>query len=215
MTSKRLFFALCACLGLLLVALVGVGYGADKILGMRATKLNKLKADAEVVATAQQALAKNKQDIAKYSELNDIAKSIVPQDKDQAEAVQEIVKLATESGIPQLSSVTFPASTLGSSAALSGTSSSASSSSASTTPKPSTGLTQVTPVPGINGVYDLQITITQDANSRVPYKNFRKFLGLLEQNRRTAQVSSINIQPDTKNPDMIAFTLVIDEFIKP
>ncbi|HVA10747.1 MAG TPA: hypothetical protein VNG32_01095, partial [Candidatus Dormibacteraeota bacterium] len=143
-------------------------------------------------------LAENKKDIATYADLNTIAKSVVPQDKDQAEAVREIVSLASQSGIPQLSSIFFPPSTLG-----------------GTSVKIGGGLTQVTAVKGIAGVYDLQITITQTDSDAVPYGSFIAFLSKLEQNRRTAQVSSINVQPNQTNPSLVAFTLVIDEFIKP
>lgn len=151
------------------------------------------------MADQQVQLTKVKKDIATYSELNTIAKSVVPQDKDQAEAVREIVNLAAQSGIPKLSSIAFPPSTLGGGAAT----------------KKTGALTQVTPVKGIPGVYDLQITVTQANTDLVPYGNFIAFLSRLEQNRRTAQVSSINVQPDQKSPGKISFTLVIDEFIKP
>ena len=80
------------------------------------------------------------------------------------------------------------------------------------TPK---GITQLTPVKGVAGVYSLQITITQAPKEPVSYNNFLTFLSKLEQNRRTAQVSSISVQPDSARPDLVSFTLVIDEYIKP
>lgn len=200
MKAKQLYFVLIAALVLLLVGFAGVAYGADKLLGSQARKLSKLRADSAVLDTQQIALTKNKQDVAKYSGLNTIAESVVPQDKDQAEAVREIVKLAAESGIGKLSSISFPTSTLGTAA-----------SGAKTNPN----LTQLKPVKGISGVYDLQITVTQSTADEVSYSQFITFLSKLEQNRRTAQVGSISIQPDLKNSSRIAFTLVINEFIKP
>lgn len=202
MSSKILYFIMIAVLVLAGVGIFASTYEADGILHNRSRSLINLKAAGAASDQQQIQLAQNKRDIAKYSELNKIAQTIVPQDKDQAEAVREVVKLAAESGIPQLSSITFPASTLG------GTSS-------ASTIKTSNGLTQVVPVKGIPGVYDLQITIQQDASNKVPYSRFIKFLTKLEQNRRTAQVTSISVQPDTRNPSLVAFTLVIDEFIKP
>jgi hypothetical protein len=98
-----------------------------------------------------------------------------------------------------LSSITFPTSTLGSISA------------GASNPN----LTQLLPVAGISGVYELQITITQDSSSRIPYSQFITFLSKLEQNRRTAQVSSITVQPDAQHPNNVAFTLIINEFIKP
>jgi hypothetical protein len=198
--SKQLFFGLSALFALLIIGLFGVAYGADKMLSTQAAKLSKLRADSDVLDTLQTTIAKNKQDIAKYGELNTIAESVVPQDKDQAEAVREIVNLAAQSGISKLTSVTFPASTLGTTT--SGTGS-------------KTSLTQLTPVTGMTGVYELPITIAQAASSHVTYDNLTTFLSKLEQNRRTAQVSSITVQPDPSNPNLVAFTLIINEFIKP
>lgn len=172
---------------------------ANSLLQKQSNTLIGLKASEQATEAQKSQLAQDKQDIAKYSDLNTIAQSVVPQDKNQALAVREIAGLANASGIPQLSSVAFVPSTLG----------------GTTTVKTPNGLTQVTPVKGIPGVYDLQITITQSSTAEVPYGNFITFLQKLEQNRRTAEVSSINILPDQKNPGMISFTLVIDEFIKP
>ena len=199
MKAKQLFFVLSTLFALLVVGLFGVAYGADKLLSTQATKLSKLRADGDVLDTLQTTLAKNKQDITKYGELNTIAESVVPQDKDQAEAVREIVNLAAQSGINNLSSVTFPASTLGT----------------TTVGASKTGLTQLTPVAGMTGVYELPITISQAATAHVSYDKLTTFLSKLEQNRRTAQVSSITVQPDPANPNLVAFTLIINEFIKP
>lgn len=201
MNSKRLYFLFIGVLVLLGCAFVGVGYGANQLLTAQATKLSKLKAQSQTNDTLQSVLNQNKKDIAKYASLNKIAQTIVPQDKDQAEAVREIVNLAAQSGIGRLSSITFPASTLG-------------------TPTPGvlgtgTKLTQVLPVPGISGVYDLPIKVSQDASSPVYYSQLVAFIKRLEQNRRTAQVTSINIQPNQAAPNKVAFTLTIDEFIKP
>lgn len=201
MRAKQLYLILLSSLALLFLAFVGVAYGANKILAGQASKLSTLRADSEVLSSTQTQLTKNKQDIIKYGELNEIAQSVVPQDKDQAEAVRQIVNLAAQSGIPKLSSIVFPTSTLGTGV------------SGKTVGNPN--LTQLTPVPGISGVYQLQITVTQDNANLVNYSQFTTFLKKLEQNRRTAQVSSITVQPDAQNPSKVAFTLVINEFIKP
>lgn len=199
MKAKQLYIALVATLCLLFVGFLGIGYATNRILGAQATKLATLKADDEAANARQTSLAKNLQDIKKYQGLSDIAQGIVPQDKDQAETVQQIVKLAQESGIPQLSSVTFPSSTLG----------------ASTPGASKSKLSQLAPVKGMSGVYELPITVSQDTNHPVPYSDFLTFLGKLENNRRTAQISSVVIQPNTRYPSVIAFTIVINEYIKP
>jgi hypothetical protein len=200
MKAKQLYYILTATFVVLLLSLFGLAYGTNKLLGDQAAKLSTLRADSNVLDNLQTSLTKNKRDIAKYGDLNAIAESIVPQDKDQAEAVREIVSLAEQSGIGKLSSITFPASTLG-----------------TLTPGLNTNpnLTQLTPVPGMPGVYQLQITVSQDQTSRVSYDQFTKFLSKLEQNRRTAQVSSVTVAPDASHPGQVSFTLVINEFIKP
>ncbi|HEY4160514.1 MAG TPA: hypothetical protein VGM08_00450 [Candidatus Saccharimonadales bacterium] len=198
MKAKQLYYVLAGCCALLVLALFGIGYEANKVLGAQATKLSKLRADSEVASSQQAFVLQDKKDIQKYSELNTIAESVVPQDKDQAQAVRQIVNLASANHI-QLSSVTFPASTLG----------------AITTNTAQTKLTQLVPVVGITGVYNLAITITQDTGNTVPYNDFLSFLSGLEQNRRTAQVTSITVQPDPKQPNNVSFTLTVSEFIRP
>ncbi len=195
MDARKLNYLLIAGTALLAIALVGSGLVANRILTEKSTQLSKLKAESQVTSDLQMVVKKDKADIAKYSSLNIIAKSVVPQDKDQAQTVSEIVKIANESGIAKLSSITFPASTLGSPGA--------------------SALTQVTVVKGIPGVYLLPITITQDTTNAIPYTQFITFLQKLENNRRTSQVTAINIQPDTKTPKNISFTLTVNEYIKP
>lgn len=212
MTPKRMYFVLLGFISLLLIGLIGGSYGINTLLQTKSKKLTDLKLQSQVLANQQQGLVKAKKQVAQYSDLEKIAKTIVPQDKDQAAAVREIAKLANDSGIGQLSAITFPQSTLGGTGAAS--------SGSSTSPAPASGsksnLTQLTPVKGINGgVYQLQITIQQSADNEIPYNTFITFLRKLEQNRRTAQVSSITLQPDPKNPSVVAFTLIINEFIKP
>lgn len=200
MKAKQLYYALVASLCIVLAGFVGVGFGANKVLGSQATKLSRLRAETSSAQAQQTAIMQDKGDITKYAQLNTIAASVVPQDKDQAQAVRQIVNLATDSGISSLTSITFPSSTLGTAGAGQAA---------------NPNFTQLTPVQGITGVYNLQITITEGGGSTVPYDSFLTFLGKLEQNRRTAQVASISVQPDPKAPDNVSFTLVIDEFIKP
>lgn len=197
MDSKKLNYLLFAATILLALALVGSGVIANMILSSKSDQLSKLKAESLVTSELQDAIKKEKADIAKYSGLNEIAKSVVPQDKDQAQTVSEIVKIANESGIAKISSITFPASTLGGVGI------------------GSSSLTQVTAVKDIPGLYILPITISQDASSVISYSKFITFLQKLENNRRTAQVTAINIQPSDKNPTNISFTLTVNEYIKP
>jgi hypothetical protein len=199
MNAKAHYFMLLAILIIILANFGTMAFGVNKLLGTQAEKLSTQRAVSEALSNQQTTLTKNKQDLVKYKDLNSIAKSIVPQDKDQAEAVREIVKIASQSGISSLSSITFPASTLGNKAV----------------PGAKGNLTQLTPVKGISGVYDLKITVTQDAGSHTTYDQFLTLLRNLEQNRRTAQVTSINVTPSQTATGEVGFTLIIDEYIKP
>jgi hypothetical protein len=210
MNSKRIFFVMVGVLVLEVAAIIGVAYLGNQQLQKQADKLQGYKTQSAVLEQEQTSLTKAKKDVTKYEPLENIAKSIVPQDKDQARAVREIVNIAAESGVKP-TSITFPVSTLGGPVA-------ASSSSGTTTPTNNSSkaaLSQLTPVKGIKGVYNLQITIQQDATTPVPYPKFVDFLSRLEQNRRTAQVTNIVIQPSATNPNLVAFTLTLNEFIKP
>ena len=209
MTSKRIFFAMIATLVLLVASIFGGAYLANQQLQKQAGKLTEFKTRAAVLEQEQIGLIQAKKDVAKYSELEKIAKTIVPQDKDQAQAVREIVKIAAESGIKP-TAITFPVSSLGVGVATTGT---APAPAAANSKKAS--LSQLTPVKGIPGVYNLQITVQQDAASAVSYGQFIDFLTRLEQNRRTAQVTGIVLQPSATNRDLVSFTLTLDEFIKP
>lgn len=200
MTSKKMFYTLLATTLLLAAALLGSAFAADAILTTKTAELSKLKARDQVLDDLQVALVRNKSDIRRYSELNTIAKAIVPQDKDQTQTVREIVKIARESGVPRLTSVTFPASTLGATGG---------------SRVATGGITQVTPIKGMAGVYVLPITVTNSQNDLVSYDRFIAFLAGLERNRRTAQVTTITITPDTANPNRIAFSLIVNEYIKP
>lgn len=200
MKAKRYFFVLVSIFTVIILGIGALVYEGNKELTKQAAKLAELKGQNETLDTLQTTLTKNKRDIAKYSELNKIAETVVPQDKDQAEAVREIVNLASQSGFKP-SSITFPSSTLGS-LQTGGA-------------KLSTGLTQLTPVKTIPGLYSLQITVSQDSSASVPYDRFISFLQKLEQNRRTAQVTSINVTPDATHPNLVSFILVMNEYIKP
>lgn len=179
---------------LLILGLIGGAYGAAQLLSDQSKQLVANRQQVAVLSQDQDELSKARQEIKKYQELATIAKSVVPQDKDQAQTVSQIVSIADANGIT-LSTITFPNSTLGGNT--------------------NGALSQLQPVKGVSGVYNLQLTVTSDNSHLVDYDKFIHFLQALEQNRRTAEVSSINIQPDAKNRGTLSFTLVLDEYIKP
>jgi hypothetical protein len=209
MSNKYVFFALIAVCVLLVTGTGGGAYEANQLLSKQSAKLVNLKLQNKDLNSQKLSLTRAQSDITKYATLESIAKTVVPQDKDQAEAVREIVNIAKASGI-SLSSITFSASTLGQTKAVP-----AGNGVSAITPQATSKLTQVTPVVGIPGVYDLQINIQQSTDSPVSYNSFIDFLTKLEANRRTAQVSTINLSPDSKNHSQLTFTLTLDEYLKP
>jgi hypothetical protein len=209
MSNKYVFFILITVCTVLVAATGGGAYEANQLLAKQSAKLVSLKLQSKDLGQQKLSLTRAQSDINKYSALETIAKTIVPQDKDQAQAVREIVNIAGASGI-SLSGITFLASTLGQTKAAP-----AANGVAGTVVPKSSALTQVTPVVGIPGVYDLEINVQQSNDSPVSYDSFIQFLTKLEANRRTAQVSTINIIPDPKNHGLLTFTLTLDEYLKP
>src|SRR3990167_2987963 len=112
MNGKRAYFIMIGAVCALTLGSITAVFFGDKILQSKAKNLTNLKLDNKVLDEQQTSLAQAKKDIEKYSELEQIAKSVVPQDKDQAEVVREIVKVASDNGV-KLSSISFPSSSLG------------------------------------------------------------------------------------------------------
>lgn len=211
--SKIMFYVMSGILALLcILAIAGVVFG-NQILQKKSNKLLALKLENRTLEAQQTSLIQAKKDIEKYSDLQTIAKTVVPQEKDQAKTVREIVNIASSTNV-KISSIQFPTSTLGlAPPKANATTESGSSASAPTVVTPP--LSQVKPVDNIKGLYQLEITVQSDANNPVPFSKLIDFLSQLEQNRRTAQVTSINVQPSAKNRDLVTFNLVVNVYIKP
>ena len=195
MDSKRFYFVLLGVISFLVLSLIGGAYGVDALLSGQSKSLFDKRLQLGVLSAQQQQLMRAKKDIEKYQTLADIAKSVVPQDKDQAQTVRQIASLAASNGI-SLASISFPSSTLG--ATIGGTK-----------------LSQLLPVKGVPGVYNLQISVTSNQNQPVPFSKFIRFLGALEHNRRTAEVANISIVPNQEDRGTLTFNLVLNEYIKP
>ena len=200
MNSKRLFFVL-------LAVLIGINAGGvallvfgNKLLDKQNSKLTALKVEANTLDTVQQSLVKAKKDVEKYKDLAQVVETVVPQEKDQARTIRELVQIANESGV-SIDSINFPSSTLGSGNKPGGSA-----------PVSTTTNTQTQKVEGINNVERLEITIT--SSKQVTYANFILFLQKLEQNRRTAQVSSITVTPSALDKSRVNFSLVLNVYIK-
>lgn len=177
------------------------------LLKKQGQTLTSLKEDQLVLKNREASLDRAEIDIKKYAELEKISKAIVPQEKDQARTVREIVAIAQETGIP-LESITFPESTLG---ALK----SSKSTKKSVKPTSDPDKTQLTPVPETKGLYAMDITIQSDSKSPIAYNRLLLFLEKLEQNRRTAHVTNISVQPFKDNRSLVTFSINLNVYIKP
>jgi hypothetical protein len=211
MTPKRAYYGLLALLILLMVAVLGSTYGVNALLSGQSNKLVSLKTKLAGLNQQQTDLSTAKNDIAKYSPLYNIAKVIVPENKDQAETVRQIVQLAARNGV-NLASITFPSSSLGASTT---TTNGTSTTTVATGGNPA--LSQLVPVPKIPGVYNLQITVASatTTGAQATYPQFIGFLSSLENNRQTALVSSISIEPNAQDRSHLSFTLTLNIYIKP
>lgn len=203
-----------ASLVFLIIVVGGLG-----ILSAKSQRLVELKLRSKTIDAQSSSLAASKKQVEKYAYFNDIAKSVLPSDKDQAQAVLDIFSLADQSGIA-IASVTFPASSLGNKAV---PTAGASGNNAVTAP-PASVISQAKPVEGIAGLYSLELTISPQSGPGVPdvkrvtYSKLLDFLGRIEHNRRTAQITQVNIQPqgaDGGPGQFINFTMTINIFIKP
>lgn len=201
-----------AASALLFLAIYIVGSSALQSKSKQVVDL-KLKSHTTDSQLANFAIAKS--EVEKYGYFKQVAKTVIPNDKDQAQAVLDIFQLASESGI-SIQSVTFPASTLG--AKSTSTTNNAQKATAQSV------LSQAKPVEGISGLYSIELTVSPATDTQVPadkkatYPKLLNFLNRIEHNRRTAQVTQVNVQPiaaDAGSSEFINFSLTINIFIRP
>ena len=210
MNAKRTRLILLALLGVLSVIFVAAIFMGSSVLASKSKKMVALKLQSTVLDNQLTSLAQAKKDVSQYAFFNEVAESVIPSDKDQAQTVLDVFQLANQSGI-MIQNITFPASNLGTG----GTSATSSGAKA---------ISQAKAVQGINGLYSVELNITPltgaqtPANKNVTYSKFLDFLGRIENNRRTAQVTQVNIQPVSSGggpSKFINFSLTINIFIKP
>ncbi|OGL34703.1 hypothetical protein A3F65_03340 [Candidatus Saccharibacteria bacterium RIFCSPHIGHO2_12_FULL_47_16b] len=209
MSSSRMRLVLIATLALVSIVFLAIVFGGLNIIGQQSKKMVNLKLESHTANAQLTSLASAKKQVEQYAYFNDVAKTVVPSDKNQAQAVLDIYQMANESGI-NLQTVTFPASSLGSTAKKTDTDAKA--------VEAATAISQATPVEGIKGLYSLSLTITPQtdpetpADKRVTYGKFLDFLKRVETNRRTAQITSVNVTPTSSQ---FGFIITVNIFIKP
>ncbi|HUY85147.1 MAG TPA: hypothetical protein VMU97_01385 [Candidatus Dormibacteraeota bacterium] len=211
MNSKRTFYLMSGLILLFLAGIAASTYEVNGLLGRQSRTLVNAKAKLAALQQEQVELVQAKKDIAAYNDLYQISKVVVPENKNQAEAVRQIVNIASQNGV-NLQSVSFPSSTLGGSKSASVAGVTANGPSAIGAGDPS--LSQLRKVPNIPGVYVLELKVDGETVNLVGYPELIHFLAGLEQNRLTALVSDITITPDNQH-GLFQFTLTLDIYIKP
>lgn len=212
MSAKKFYYVM---VGFLILSLGFTGVvvvSGSSLLQKKSGELLSAKLDNRLLDEQQKAIKTANKNIDQYSQLDSLSKAIVPQDKDQAKTVREIVLLADESGV-KIANIGFPSSNLGQTAPKPSTTDN---SATPATPVPAAPtVSQVKPVSGITGVYVMEINVQSDTSAPISYSQLITFLQKLETNRRTAQVSNITINPDVHDRNKITFNLVLNVYIKP
>lgn len=198
MNSKRFFFVMLGILIALGLVTAGGAYQSKVVLNNKGEELVNKKLEKNVLDLQQTDLNNAKKDLVTLNELSELTKSIIPRDKDQARTIVEINNLAEDADI-ELASISFPASSLGGGGRK----------------KIDPALSQLTPVDDLKGVYVLPVTVVVGSDAPVTYDQIIKFLEGLENNRRTAQVTSVSIIPEASDQSSLTFTIVLNAYIKP
>ncbi len=191
MTAKQLYYTLIGLCVVLLIGLAGSIYLGLTMLDRQADELRQAEIEREVIDIQGLSLLRALNEIEEFSELEEVAQRIIPQEKDQARTVREIISISQQSGA-NVSSFSFPSSDLGDEDDI---------------------VSQALPVAGIPGLFELEITI-QDTNG-TGFNQFIAFLEGLEQNRRTSQVKSVTINPDSEARSVVEFSINLSVFIRP
>src|SRR5581483_10361443 len=112
MNSKKLFYLLSGLIVLSVVLSIFGAYEINSLLQKKSNSLVNAKAQNQSLQNEITELNLSKKDIAKYQSIYQISKTVVPQSKDQTQAIRQITDLALKNGIT-IEAITFPASTLG------------------------------------------------------------------------------------------------------
>lgn len=213
MSNQKLRLVLLALLSFMAVTFLATALFSKDLLNQKSQTMVGLKLETKNLETQLSSLSQSKKTVEQYAYFNDVAKTVLPNDKDQAQAVIDIFEMAKQSGL-SLSSITFPSSNLSNKTGAADAKSA----------DPKALISQAKPVEGIAGLYGVELIITPQIGTGVTadklptYGKLLDFLNRIERNRRTAQITQVNIQPTaTENgrSQFINFTLTINIFIKP
>lgn len=200
MNSKKMYFIL---LGLIIGITAAGSFGAytgNALLQKKSDELAGLKLEQYSNQIDQNIALRANEKVEEYKDVIELVQTVIPQDKDQAQTIAEILQIANEAGV-SLNGFTFTGSSLDAAQPKK---------LKEGTPKP---ISQLTPVTGLGGIYAMEVNTS--SSSSVEFSNFIMFLQKLENNRRTAQVSSLSITPSAEIPDHVSFNLTLTLYIKP
>lgn len=192
MNSKQLHMILLGVCALLILSFGGVLFLGIQALQDRSAELQAAVNEREVVEQQEIALITAQGDIDRYSELEELSKRIIPQEKDQARTVREIIQIAQQANV-NITAINFPSSELGD--------------------DDDQIITQATPVDGLRGLLELRITVQMGNNTT--FNQLISFLEGLETNRRTSQVQSVSITPDRQDRTVLTPTIELSVYLKP
>lgn len=225
MNSKKARNILIGLLAFGILIFIAISFVGTSMLNKKSRAMVELKVTSANIDAQLINLRQAKKDVEKYRSFNDIAAAVIPKDKNQVQAISDIFQIARESGIT-LQSVAFPISTLGAKPTSVPAQSTSGTQTGTASPSTSTqsAISQAKPFAAVPGLYSLELTITPLSDESLPkdkqvtFPKFIDFLSAIENNRRTAQITQVSIQPlntTTSNGEIIKFTLTLNIFIKP
>lgn len=195
MTAKNTHKMLMIMLILLIVVAISALFVSNFMMQKSANNLVRAKLDNVGYDSEEQTYLQARKDLGEYTALNEIIQKILPQSKDQAQAVSELYKIGDETGI-KTASITFPSSTLGQKSN-------------------SNTVTQAKSVDGMPGVLGIDIAIELEpaSGASISYDSMINFLQKVELNRRNMQIKQITVNADTVNGG-VTFNMTLTIFVK-
>lgn len=216
--SKRYYYLLLLSSLLLFIGAILLTIYTNSWLTKKSETLVTLKLETAALEEEQ----KVSQKAANYLEENEsmrlLLEKIVPKNKDQANAIGELLKISDEIGVT-INTFSFPASELGNNTknvAVAGTAPASTTSGADI-------VTQAKPVINIPGILGIEVSLSQidrrggDSGSGITYDQLLRFLEAIEKNRRTMQIKTMQVSPlKSSNGKINGYSLVltINIFVK-
>src|SRR5438105_12052724 len=105
--SKKFRLVLIGLIGLSVIVFFALLYFGLSTLSQKSTKLADLKQQSQTADVQLENLKEIKKELAQYDYFKGIANTIIPNDKDQAQAVTDIFTIAKQSGF-DIQGITFP-----------------------------------------------------------------------------------------------------------